>query len=318
LRVAILDLGTNTFHLLIADVKEKDFVVIYKSKKSVKLGQGSIHKNRIAEKSFGRGIVALVNYREALDNHRPDKVFAFATSAIRSSENGEAFVKAAKEQAGFDIEVITGDKEAEFIYFGVKQCIDMRGKPSLIIDIGGGSTEFIIANDLNIFWKHSFNIGAARLLEKFNPSNPVTQEEIVSIEKYLNEQLYPLELALNKFPVERLIGSSGSFDTFAEMIGQRYYQKNILRNRNSYQFDLSQFHELNSMIIHSTKAERVKMKGLVRMRIDMIVIAGICVDYILRKYIMHEMLMSKFALKEGALVEVINKLGVEVEKNHRS
>jgi exopolyphosphatase/guanosine-5'-triphosphate,3'-diphosphate pyrophosphatase len=125
--------------------------------------------------------------------------------------------------------------------------------------------------------------------------------------------MYPLELAIKKFPVERLIGSSGSFDTFAEMIGQRYFQKNIVRNKNSYHFDMLQFHEMNNIIVHSTKAERVKMRGLVRMRIDMIVIAGICVNYILRKYLINEMYLSKFALKEGALVEVINRL--EINKN---
>jgi exopolyphosphatase/guanosine-5'-triphosphate,3'-diphosphate pyrophosphatase len=304
-RIAVLDLGTNTFHLLIADVKGKDFSIIYKSKKSVKLGQGGIHQNRISEKSFGRGIVALLKFKEVLDNHRPDKVYAFATSAVRSSENGESFTKIAKEKTGIEIEVISGDREAEFIYYGVRQCIDLDERPSMIIDIGGGSTEFIIADNKNIFWKYSFNIGAARILEQFQPSNPVTLDEISEMQSFFDDQLKLLEAAVKKFSVKRLIGSSGSFDTFAEMIGQRFYHKSIIRGRKSYKFDLGQFYELNKTIIYSTKAERVKMKGLVRMRIDMIVIAGIFVEYILKKFSVEEMYLSKFALKEGALSYII-------------
>jgi len=307
-RIAILDLGTNTFHLLIADVEGKDYTTIYKSKKSVKLGKGGIHKGRIAEKSFGRGIETLLKYREVLDNHRPDKVFAFATSAVRSSENGEVFVAKAKEKTGIDIEIISGDKEAEFIYYGVRQCVDLKGEPSLIMDIGGGSTEFIIADEKNIFWKQSFNIGAARLLENFKPSNPATSVEILSIQDYLDKQLGLLEDAIKKIPVKKLVGSSGSFDTFAEMIGQRFYGKNITRNLNSYKFDMNQFDVLCESIIHSTKAERVKMKGLIRMRIDMIVIASICTEFILNRFDIKEMYLSKFALKEGALLDEISQL----------
>ncbi len=306
MRLAILDLGTNTFHLLIADVEGKNFTIIYKSKKSVKLGQGGIDAGRIADKSFGRGIMTLMKFKEVLDNHRPDGVYAFATSAVRSSENGETFVKLVKEKTGIDVQVISGDREAEYIYYGVRQCIGLEGQPSLIMDIGGGSTEFIIGDEKEIFWKHSFDIGAARLLEKFRPSNPITTIENLSIRDYLDKQLIPLENAIRQFPVRRLIGSSGSFDTFADMTGQRFYGKNITRNLNSYKFDMQQFRQLSETIIHSTKAERVKMKGLIRMRIDMIVIAAVCTEFILNKFDIKEMYLSKFALKEGVLFEKIS------------
>src|SRR4051812_261379 len=95
-----------------------------------------------------------------------------------------------------------------------------------------GSTEFIIADDKKIFWKKSFNIGAARLLEIFKPSDPITENEILEIQVYLEHQLLSLRNAIKKYPVKKLIGSSGSFDTFAEMIGYRYHKKNIIEDLN--------------------------------------------------------------------------------------
>ena len=307
MRIAILDLGTNTFHLLISDVKGKKITQVFKSKKSVKLGEGAIHRNRISPIPFRRGIDTLVYYKSIIEKYKPEKVFAFATSAIRSAENKNKFIETAKKKTGISIRIISGQKEAELICYGVRQCLNLKGKPSLIMDIGGGSTEFIIADDKEIFWKKSFNIGAARLLEIFHPSNPVTVNEINEIKNYLEKQLLPLKNAIRKYPVKKLIGSSGSFDTFAEMVGYRFHGKNVVKDINGFKFNLNEFFQLHETIIHSTISERMKMKGLIQMRVDMIVIASICTEFILHKFGMTQMQLSKFALKEGALREVIRK-----------
>lgn len=301
MRIAILDLGTNTFHLLISEVVGDKFRHIYKSKTAVKLGEGAIHRDQIAPKPFQRGINTLIQYKLVIDEYKPDKVFAFATAAVRSAVNGEMFVRKAKEKSKIKIEVISGAREAELICYGVRQCIDLKGKPSLIMDIGGGSTEFIIADDKKIFWKKSFNIGAARLLEMFKPSNPITKEEMDEIYQFLSNSLLPLAAALKKYPVSKLVGSSGSFDTFAEMAGYRFHNRNVIKGINSYKFNLDEFFQLYQVIVNSTSADRMRMKGLIRMRVDMIVIAAICAEYILRTYKINEMHLSKYALKEGAL-----------------
>ena len=102
---------------------------------------------KLAAVPFRRGIKTLKHYRHVIDNYNPDKIVAHATSAIRSAENGNKFVKAVKEKTGIEVKVISGAKEAELIYYGVRQCTNLKGSPSLIMDIGGGSTEFIIADD---------------------------------------------------------------------------------------------------------------------------------------------------------------------------
>ena len=305
MRIAILDLGTNTFHLLIADVMERKSKIIFRSKIAVKLGEGSIENNWIAPRPFRRGINTLLHYQEIIQKLKPDKVVAYATSAIRSAENGNNFVKAVKTETGLKIKIISGDEEAELIYFGVRQCIRLD-EPSLIMDIGGGSTEFIIADDTNIFWKRSFNIGAARLLAHFSPSDPIRKSEIKKIEHYFDENLILLKNAIKKYPVNKLIGSSGSFDTFAEMAGHRFHNRNIIKRVSSYEFSMMEFKKLSKIIIESTLEERMNMKGLIKMRIDMIVLAALFTNYILRSLSIREMHLSKFALKEGVLWKELN------------
>lgn len=308
MRIAILDLGTNTFHLLITSVSKSGvWKKVFKSKSVVKLGEGAIHHNEIAPLPFKRGIKALEHYKKIIDLHKPEKVFAFATSAIRSAANGQAFVEMAKEKTGIDISVISGDKEAELIYFGVRQCIPLGKEPVLIMDIGGGSTEFIIANQTKIFWKHSFNIGAARLLEMFKPSDPILPAEIKKLESFLSKELSILIEAVEKFKPDQLIGSSGSFDTFAEMIGYRFHNRNVISDKNSYTFNLDEYLKLHEILLFSTIEQRKKMKGLVKMRVDMIVLATICTSLILQKTGIKKMMLSKYALKEGALSMVISE-----------
>lgn len=308
MRIAVLDLGTNTFHLLIVDVNpDRSFEKIFKSKVSVKLGEGAIDRKFIAAVPFERGIRALKHYREIIGLHKPEKIFAFATSAIRSAVNGKEFVAEAKRKAGIHIRVIAGDEEAELICYGVRQCIGMNTESQLIMDIGGGSTEFIIANDKKIFWKKSFDIGASRLLETFKPSDRITQQQVRAIEKYLSRMLSPLDAAMERFPVKSLIGSSGSFDTFAEIIGWRFHGRNILKGVSALQFNLDEYFRLHQLLLKSDAAARNKMKGLIKMRVDMIVLASICTNFILKRYGLEAMYLSKNALKEGALWNIIRK-----------
>ncbi|MCE9538076.1 MAG: phosphatase, partial [Bacteroidetes bacterium] len=167
-RIAVIDLGTNTFNLLIVEVSsDKTYELVFQTKISVKLGEGGINKGFIAPLPFNRGIDALKVHKQTIEKYNVGKVYAIATSAIRGASNGAEFVAKANEECNIDVQVISGDKEAETIYYGVRDAVKMSDEVSLIIDIGGGSTEFIIANKHQIFWKQSFLLGVARLLEMF-------------------------------------------------------------------------------------------------------------------------------------------------------
>lgn len=307
MRIAIIDLGTNTFNLFIAEIiSNGSYKKIYKSKISVKLGEGGINRNFIEEKPFKRGIRALKKHNATIQEHRVEKIIAFATSGIRSATNGEEFVQQAQKKTGIHITVISGDREAELIYYGVRSAVTMTDKLSLIVDIGGGSTEFIIANAEKIFWKQSFLLGAARILEKFNPHDPILENEIKEIENYLERELAPLFDAVKKFPVVELLGSSGSFDSLAEMISYRFHAIEDLKGKTEYTFHLPDCYEMYNVIIKSSVEERNRMDGLVKMRVDMIVVSAIFVNFIIQKLHITKFRLSRYSLKEGVLWEVLN------------
>jgi exopolyphosphatase/guanosine-5'-triphosphate,3'-diphosphate pyrophosphatase len=304
-RIAIIDLGTNTFNLLIAEVAtDHSYKIIYNTKIAVKLGEGGINTNLINPAPFERGLDAMQQHLETANKYNATKIFAFATSAVRSAKNGNKFVAEIKKQTGIEVTVISGEKEAELIYKGVRQALDIGTEKVLVMDIGGGSTEFIICNNEQIFWKHSFDLGVSRMYDFFKHSEPISAEEIVKVENYLREKLQPLFNAVEENPIDTLIGSSGSFDTFAEMILCRFYVTEYLENRTSYEFKLEDFHKIHNLIICANIEERYKMQGLIEMRVDMIVLASLFTNFILRELKLTKMRLSTYALKEGVLSEI--------------
>ena len=308
MRIAIIDLGTNTFNLLIVDVTTKDdFKNLFSTKTAVKLGEGGIIKKIIAPPAFARGIATLKSYKSIIDKFKAEKTIAFATSAIRSSSNGAKFVAAAKKEANIEINVISGDREAVLIFEGVKLGLDIGEKHSLILDIGGGSNEFVIADKEGIVWKKSFDMGVARLLEQFKPSDPITADEIMALENYFREVLVPLVDALKQYPVKELIGSSGSFDTFADMIAHQFHRAAQLKGKTEFSFDMNEFAQIHTQLIRSTKEERQKMPGIIDLRVDMIVIGSLITNFIIREFNITSMRLSTYALKQGILADVMKR-----------
>lgn len=301
MRIAIIDLGTNTFNLLISDRLENgQYNTVFKTKIPVKLGQGGIDKGIISSDAFERGIKALKEHQQSINEYQTHKYRAFATSAIRSTKNGHEFVKEAKQSLGIDIEVIDGNKEAELIYYGVREVIKFESSYDLIMDIGGGSTEFIIANSNGVAWAKSYPLGVSRLKELFKPSDPISKPDINGIIQFIDESLVDLFEALSKSPCLRLVGSSGSFDSIVEMIAHQFQDPERVRQKSAV-IHSEEFAWLYDYLIDSDIDKRLNTPGLVPMRADMIVISVIFIHYILKKTDIYSIKRSKYALKEGAL-----------------
>lgn len=306
MKIAVIDLGTNTFNLLIAKVEfGGKYKMLYNTKKAVKLGEGGINEGIIRDVPFLRGIAAMKEYKDYLDRERVEEVFAYATSAIRDARNGKDFCDVVHKETGIEVDIINGYEEAELIYKGVRLALDMGEQKSLIMDIGGGSNEFIIADKDQIYWKLSVDIGVARLMEKFKPSDPMKPAEIDALMEYMDEKLQPLKEEVMHHNIETLIGSSGSFDTFFELIAYKFHSPENIDKVNTYDFNLEEFYAIYEELLKSNKAERLEMEGMVEMRADMIVVAAICTMYILKRYGMKNMRLSRYSLKEGVLGEIL-------------
>ncbi len=305
MKIAVIDLGTNTFNLLIVETDTTGgYKKIGSNRIPVKLGEGTINKGFIADIPFNRGISALKEYSKIIKEQNIEKVVALATSAIRTAKNGLDFVAKARSEAGIEVEVIDGDREAELIYFGNRKAVKMTNDLSLIMDIGGGSTEFIIANADTILWKQSFLLGAARLLELINPSDPITETESKRLFSYFDEQLIPLLEACKKHKPLELIGSSGAFDSIVDMMAGEYDSENLSDKKTEYNIDMEKYFPLAKKIIASTYNERLKTKGLIEMRVDMIVISCLFVDYILTHLHLKKLRVSTYSLKEGVIFNI--------------
>jgi exopolyphosphatase/guanosine-5'-triphosphate,3'-diphosphate pyrophosphatase len=307
MRIAVIDMGTNTFNLVIADHNQLHYSIMHHDKFVVKLGEGGINSNFIQHEPFWRAIDCVEKILDVVKSYHVAKVIAFATSAIREASNGILFVDTVDKLFGLKIEVITGDEEASLIYSGVKTALSLNHSKSLIMDIGGGSTEFIIANKDKIFWKQSFKLGAARLLDYFNPPEPITTACILDMEKFLHQELFALHEALTAHHIDELIGSSGSFDTFAEMICHQYYFPEMLHGKTTFDFDLKYLHAVHTQLINANRTQRLAIPGLLAMRVDMIVIASVFVQYILKQYNIEKLRLSTCSLKEGVLYQMIHQ-----------
>lgn len=304
-KIGIIDLGTNTFNLLIAELNTSGYTILKKKKIPVKLGEGGITKDFITSEAYQRGLSALQAYKNTIEKFEVDEFYAVATSAIRCANNGPQFVKDAKDKLGIHIHVIDGDQEADLIYKGVRQSISLEEKPKLIIDIGGGSTEFIIANQKQSFWRKSYQLGAARLLETFQPKDPITSEDVSILESHFEEVLQEMFEMTEAYEVNCLIGSSGSFDTLAEMICCKNGSPTNWKKNKYYRFDMHDYNQIQRIIYESTLDERLKMDGLIPMRADMIVICIVMINYILNRLTLHDLRVSSYALKEGLINEII-------------
>lgn len=297
-RLAILDLGTNTFHLLIADISNgKVLSVVFQETSAVKLGEGGLAKGKINQSAFNRGIAAIKNFKAKIDNYEPDLIRAVATSAIRSASNGQEFIQKVRLETSIDPEIINGDQEAELIYQGVREAVQMTDN-SLIIDIGGGSVEFIICNSEQIFWKRSYPIGAARMMEQFHHSDPISETDSQAFFQHLDDTLTDLKQELAFYKPSSLIGSAGAFETFAALADPPFFGS---FEQAGYSFNLEEFQSIANSIHRSSHNERVQMTAIIPVRVDMIVVATLLTRYILEISAAKIFKLSAYSLKEGLL-----------------
>jgi exopolyphosphatase / guanosine-5'-triphosphate,3'-diphosphate pyrophosphatase len=303
MKTAIIDLGTNTFHLLIVNGKE----ILFKESIPAKIGKGGISQGVISEEGIERALVVLRYFKENIDNQGVslEKVFATGTSAVRNAGNKDEFVKRVLDETGIKIQVISGDEEAELIALGVKQAMDIP-ETSMIMDIGGGSVEFIICNDEKIFWKQSFEIGGQRLMDRFMKSDPISMRSVQMMDDFFREKLLPLANACHQYAPKILIGSSGSFDTLIDM--QYMREKGHLPAQNEVAFDYSidEFYWAYDELIFKNHAERMGIAGMIELRVDMIVVAMCLIRYVIQTLDIQRIRVSSFALKEGVMAKVLS------------
>lgn len=308
MKIAVIDIGTNTFNLLVATKPNRRLIPIEIHKEFVFLGKGGINKNQLQKDAILRGLKTLKKFKEISESLGVSKIIAVATSAVRNADNGNEFISKAKSLTGIEIETINGNREAEYIYKGAKEATNFGNSPILLMDIGGGSTEFVICDKNQVYWKKSIEVGAARLFEKFHKSDPIAKQEHEEIELYLDKVLAPIIAKGHDFEIETLIGSSGAFTSFAKIIAHKLQESEKLIYSSDYEFNLLEFDNVKENILGLTLEERLKLPGLIEERAPMIVVGTVLVNFILDRLKIQRFKLARYALKEGVASEFLNRV----------
>lgn len=294
-RKAIIDLGTNTFHLLVAEDKK----IIHEEKFPVRMGLGGINQNIITDAGLERSLICLHRFAETCKALDATNIQAFGTSALRNASNGKLVADTIQKETGIPVAIISGDEEARLIYQGIRAGVPLGNNKNLLMDIGGGSVEFIIGNQTEIFWKQSIEVGGQRLLERFHRHDPISQNELNALHEYLNEALIPLKAPLLQHKPKILVGSSGTFETLSDIFCVR---ENILNQKlPESPLTLKRFHEIHKDLKGMTKEQRIAMPGMMVWRAEMIVVTCSLIDFLLTLHPVEGMKVSRYSLKEGVL-----------------
>lgn len=217
MKVAALDLGTNTFLCLIAEVDSSGIREVYKDlSQVVRLGQGVDKSGEFHPEALRRAKDCLAEFKKEIDNHKVDQILAMATSAARDAKNGAELFEIGRE-LGIPMKIISGDDEARITYMGATVGLQGKNKVTLVVDVGGGSTEFIIGKGQQIQFGISLNLGGVRLTDRFIKNQPVSPKERSDLNSFIQAETKDLIARLSKENIEEVIAVAGTPTSLAAL-----------------------------------------------------------------------------------------------------
>jgi len=299
-RLAVIDLGSNTFHLLIVEKQENPpfFKVLYRKREFVYVLGPNAKYFGIEEQK--RATACISKFRELLDKHKVKNIVPAATAAFRMAKNGDSFIAKLEFVLQSQINIFSGQKEAEFIFKGVKLMQNAFENTNLIMDIGGGSVEFILFKKNKIILSESFNTGISFLRHNFKMSEPIALSEKKLINDYLEKQHTRFFEQLKFHKPGQLIGSSGPFEILEHLTsvsplvyGNKFTRKTVLNYSNQ--------------ISTSTKKERLEIEHMPTNRADLSKESFLLLEHTLLSIeCIEKVCVSPFSLKEGIIAHYLN------------
>lgn len=306
---AAIDLGTNSFHLIVARVDpEGRFDVIATEKEMVRLGSGSGDMHQLTDAAIERGIVTLRRFRQVAESFGAD-VTAVATSALREAHNRAEFLERARRDAGVDVRVISGAEEARLIHLGVIQALPVYDEQILVVDIGGGSTEFVVARGQDVRSAHSTKLGAIRLTDRFFPDGRAAPEAVSECRTHVRSFLVPTIRRVRELRPFMAVGSSGTINTVGRMaVANRGGDPDVSMGGMSFtRAELARV--VDDVLAADRPQRRARLAGLDERRRDIIVGGVLLLEQIFDGLAIEEMIVSDAALREGVLLDLASRVG---------
>lgn len=304
MKIAAIDIGTNSIHMVIVQVEEhRIFEIIDREKEMVFLGMKSLLRGRLTAEAMDRGLAALKSFKSIADSHHVDQTIATATSAVREASNGREFVRRIKAETGIQVNILSGQEEARMITLAVRDVIDLKNRRGLIIDIGGGSMELIVADARHTYHEASLKAGVIRLNERFLKHDPPSSKEIKKLRVWLGAKLERISTRVQNLSPEVFIGTSGTILAFGQMAAQ--IRKGSRSRLETDVLNIEEVEELNEKLKKMSVSEREEFPGLDKKRAEQIIAGGILLEMVMEKCRVNDLILCDRALREGLIADYL-------------
>ncbi|MBI4687983.1 MAG: Ppx/GppA family phosphatase [Nitrospirae bacterium] len=307
--LASIDVGTNTFRLLIAEADGNGIMEIYSERIITRIGEGVSLDGLLKKEAIARGIGALKRFAGVISRYRIDALSAVATSAMREARNREDFLKKAKDEAGIDVRIISGEEEARKTFLGMITGIPVSDT-ALTVDIGGGSTEIIAAKNTEPLYLKSLPYGVVYLTDKYMKHDPPAKKDIMLMGEEISDGIRTVYKGIANLltPETVLIGTAGTVTTLAAMVqGLKSFDRDRIHN---FKISIDLVKEIFSDISVISSKERAKYSALEPARFDIIVPGTLILLGLMEAFEFKEIIVSDYGLKEGVIIDLYQSIEV--------
>lgn len=299
MRCAAIDIGTNSMRLLISEYEDGKFIKRDKFINTTRIGKNVDNQGVISKDAIEKNIDALLKfYNQAKENECED-IYIIGTSALRDSKNKNEFVKKAKDKLNANVDIIDGDMEANMGFMGVLSGLEDKKEDILVIDIGGGSTEFIVGNEQGIKFSKSENVGAVRMSEKFLTKDPIDEDEYQQMKDYIYKTLLNTLNIINEFDIKKIIGIGGTITTLASM--HLKLEEYDMKKTHNLNLDTKDLKRQIDLLMPLNKEQKRNIKGLQPKRADIINAGFAILEIILDNFYIDNLYVSEYDNLEGLI-----------------
>ena len=302
-----MDLGSNSFHLVIADVHpDGSFTPVSGEKEMLRLGDVVSREGIITPEAADAAVATMRRFRLIAEAAGATEILACATSALRTAANGDEVLDRISAEAGIEADAIDGLEEARLIFTAIRAAVTIDPAPAVCFDLGGGSLEIMVGDVGGMVWATSERLGVARLSAEFVRSDPIDQADRRLLRQHVVDVLGPRAVDVAGFEPKMAIGSSGTIEALGHMIAARRDER-VPRTLHHLAFSREELDELRAALAESTSAQRERMHGLDTKRVDLIVAGAELMGIAFELFDIRELTVSEWALREGMVLDAAGR-----------
>ena len=316
MRIAAIDIGTNSIHMIVVQVRpDLSFEVIDREKEMVRLGAGGLDGRSLTPTAIASGIATMAKFRRLAASHKVDEIVAAATSATREADNGGDFIAAVDRETGIRIRVISGTEEARLIHLAAGYGVDIGRSTAVVIDIGGGSVEITLGTATQLTLGKSFKVGVIRLTERFVKSDPLSSRDEGRLVKHLNREMATYLDEISSRGYDRIVGTSGTILSLGALAAAD--RGDVPEDLRNLRVSTKSLRRLRKTLVAANIEERLATPGLDPRRADLSVAGSVLLDTILRRLGAEEFTLCDLALREGLVLDYIHRNSARIRKVER-